>query len=534
MLATLACVPDFGDLLPDHPVDRTPRVAGTVLDAEGAALADVRVLQGDRELGTTDARGRFEVSASAGDTVVLQFRKDGYVRGLERVQVAEAPTAMRVTLLDEAPAMPFDSDAGGKVVGLRGASIEAMPGSFVDRQGNAIGGMVDVHLTALNPGVQAELAAYPGDGRARTSGGDTVQLETFGVVDVTVRQGDTDLTIADGMGVVVEFPLPDPMPAEPPATIALWGFDDATGEWTEEGVATLDLDRGVYVGTITHLSPWNCDQPLEATCVKGHVRDESGDGIPGAYVIARGLDYTGDSAATSGEDGEFCVPVKKDSRVEITAHLPGGQSETREVQSGSADTDVPAACNDPRCLDAGDWVFPEGAGDEEGWQGGEACNDADDSHLAMQLDGFVQDDIDWSGSAWFATCGALSGSTGSGSTFMMFQDEAMSLGVGISLEVDEAQTADGVVTSVYLFDQLNTDASQFWYAEDCVADVTRNEVLAPGMFRVAGSGHCNAPAVDLYGSTEQIDIVGTFAFEGVVINGDVASEVIYECCIGYW
>jgi hypothetical protein len=535
-LAGGACVPelDHTDSDPDASIDRTPRVAGTVRDADGAALAEVSVSQDGELLGLTDAAGRFEIPAAAGDTVVLQFRKPGYVRGLERVQLADGPTALRVTLLGEAPAIAFDADAGGKLSGARGASIQAAPGSFVDREGNPISGIVDVHLTPLDPAVPAELAAYPGDGRARTAAGTTVQLESFGVVDVTVRQGDLDLTIAEGMGVVVEFPLPDPMPATPPETIALWGFDDVTGEWTEEGVATLDAARGVYVGTITHLSPWNCDQPLEATCVKGRVIDEGGDGIPGAYIIARGIDYLGDAAAVAGEGGEFCVPVRKSSRVEITAHLPGGEQLARELDSGSEDTDVPPACDDPRCLDGGDWVFAEGAGQDGGWQGGDACfGDDTEARLAMQLDGFVQDDIDWRGSAWFATCGALSGSTSAGSTFMLFEDDAMQVGVGISLEIDAAQTGDGVVASVYLFEDLqSTSASGLWLAQDCVAEVERNEVLAPGLFVVAGSGRCNVPAISAYGAEGEIEIVGEFSFEGVVVGSDVAAEVIYACC-GY-
>ena len=534
-----ACLPSFpepGD--GGAQSDPTPRIAGTVLDAGGAGLADVSVQQDGRELGVTDAQGRFEIFADPGDVIVLQFHKPGHVRGLERVQVADGPTALRVTMLDEAPAIAFDADAGGKVTGMRGASIDAMPASFVDRQGNAVSGMVDVHLTPLNPGVAAELAAYPGDGRARTSGGETVQLETFGVVDVTVRQGDTDLTIADGMGVVVEFPLPDPMPATPPETIALWGFDDATGEWTEEGIATLDLERGVYVGTITHLSPWNCDQPLEATCVKGHVIDESGDGIPGAYVIARGLDYSGDSAATAGEGGEFCVPVRKDSRIEVTVHLPGGEQQTREIASGTEDTDVPAACDDPRCLDAGEWVFAEGAGEEDGWAGGEACFGEDvGARLSMQLGGDVDDDIAWEGSAWFASCGALSGSTSAGTTTLLFMDEAMQtdsqLGVMVSVEVDAAQTASGVPASVYLFEDL-ASTSDMWLTEGCTADVVTNEVLAPGIFHIAGRGSCSEPAVSPYAGMGAIEIEGEFSFEGVVIGSDVASEVIYECCYAYW
>jgi hypothetical protein len=452
------------------------------------------------------------------------------------VTVAVGPTALRVTRLAEAPAIAFDSDVGGPVVGMRGASIEAMPGSFVDRQGNAITGMVDVHLTPLDPGVAAELAAYPGDGRARTSGGETVQLETFGVVDVTVRQGDTDLTIADGMGVVVEFPLPDAMPQTPPETIPLWGFDDATGEWTEEGIATLDEERGVYVGTITHLSPWNCDQPLEATCVKGRVVDESGDGIPGAYIIARGLDYSGDSGATAGEGGEFCVPVRKDSRIEVTVHLPGGEQQTREITSGVEDTEIPAACDDPRCLDAGEWVFAEGAGDEDGgWSGGEACFGEDvQARLSMDLSGEVEDDLEWQGSAWFASCGALSGSTSSGETTLLFQDEAMQgLGVMISVEVGAAQTGTALPGSVYLFEDL-ANYTDIWFTEACTIDVVTNEVLAPGIFHIEGRGRCSEPATSPYGTAGGIEIDGTFELGGVVIGSDVASEVIYECCYAYW
>jgi len=354
-----------------------------------------------------------------------------------------------------------------------------------------------------------------------------------------VRQGDTDLTIVQGMAVVVEFPLPDPMPATPPETIALWGFDDATGEWTEEGVATLDLERGVYVGTITHLSPWNCDQPLEATCVKGRVIDDSGDGIPGAYIIARGLDYSGDSAATADEGGEFCVPVRKDSRIEVTVHLPGGEQQTREITSGVEDTTVPAACDDPRCLDAGEWVFAEGSGEEDGWAGGDACFGEDvEAGLSMQLGGAVQDDIDWEGSAWFASCGALSGSTSSGSTTLIFQDDAMEsksqFGVIISVVLDAAQTASGVAASVYLFEDL-ANYSDIWFTEGCTVDVVTNEVLAPGIFHIAGRGSCSEPATSPYGAEGgAIDILGTFEFGGVVIGSDVASEVIYECCYSYW
>ena len=104
-----ACLPSFpqpgddsGGSIESNP---TPRIAGTLLDAGGAGLADVSVQQDGRELGITDAQGRFEVYADPGETFVLQFHKAGHVRGLERVTIADGPTALRVTLLDQAPAI---------------------------------------------------------------------------------------------------------------------------------------------------------------------------------------------------------------------------------------------------------------------------------------------------------------------------------------------------------------------------------------------------------------------------------------------
>jgi len=214
------------------------------------------------------------------------------------------------------------------------------------------------------------------------------------VLDVTVRQGGQELTIAEGMDVQIEIPLPDPAPAEVPATVALWGFDENAGVWEEEGIATLDAAAGIYRGTITHLSPWNADQPLEATCVKGHVEDPEGRPIAGTIVYAEGIDYLGGSSATSDENGEFCVPVRKDSRIEITAYDWGNGAAVREVVSGSDDTDVPPLCSDPRCQDEGVWTIVPGEGPMP-WDPA-SCDPPEDEPvgLSVALDGAFAVDID--------------------------------------------------------------------------------------------------------------------------------------------
>ncbi len=102
------------------------------------------------------------------------------------IELAEEALAEEVVV--EAPAVPLDADLGGVVTGARGARIEAPAGAFVTRDGEPVQGTVEVHLTPLNPAIPAEYDAYPGDGLARTMDGSLVQLETFGVLDVTVLQ----------------------------------------------------------------------------------------------------------------------------------------------------------------------------------------------------------------------------------------------------------------------------------------------------------------------------------------------------------
>src|SRR5690606_3761308 len=100
---------------------------------------------------------------------------------------------------------------------------------------------VEVSLTPLDPSVPAELAAYPGDFSAETMDGASVMLETFGVMDVTIRQAGEELNVAPGRALTVRFPAPAGN-AAPPAVAGLWSFDEARARWVEEGSASYDAD----------------------------------------------------------------------------------------------------------------------------------------------------------------------------------------------------------------------------------------------------------------------------------------------------
>ena len=326
---------------------------GTVKDSSGAVLAGVHVSSGSASA-TSRADGKYDLRVAAGHPVV-RFEKDGFVAVVAPVEVvANSPTQRDVAMLALAAPMPLDATAGGSVTGMRGAGLTAPAGAFVTSTGAAVTGMVMVHLTPVDPSVAGEMSAASGDFTA-DAGGMRIALESAGMMDVSVRQGTETLEVAAGSMLEIRIPVaagtttPDPM-------IQLWSIDDATGLWTDEGMATYEASTRTYVGHTSHMSMWTVDKPLLATCVCGVVNERGAGPLPGAHIAASGVTYFGDSSATTDDMGRFCIAVKKDSDVAIAAYHASGGGESRRVHSGSTDTEVPARLGDARCLDVGVWT----------------------------------------------------------------------------------------------------------------------------------------------------------------------------------
>ncbi|PJB40182.1 MAG: hypothetical protein CO108_15540 [Deltaproteobacteria bacterium CG_4_9_14_3_um_filter_63_12] len=332
-------------------------VFGQVRDLSGAPVAGAKVMIGAASA-TTDAAGQYALRTSAGQTVV-RFEASGFVDTVERVLVtADNVSGLDAVLLPEAAGQSLDAAAGGTIDGTRGAQLKAPAGAFVDKSGGAVSGEVMVHLTPLDPGVAAELAAAPGDLTAVDDSGAGQILESLGMLDVSVKQDGNRLDIAPGATIEIRVPAPAGV-AAPPDEIPLWSFDESAGRWLEEGVATYDAASGGYTATIEHLSWWNCDQVGSATCIGGCVEDENGNPVPGAGIVATGVDYIGMSDATAGADGCFQLAVRKSSTIAVTAYHAAGGGQQREVSSGEAETQVPPGPS-AACLDLGKWVVKRG------------------------------------------------------------------------------------------------------------------------------------------------------------------------------
>jgi photosystem II stability/assembly factor-like uncharacterized protein len=112
--------------------------------------------------------------------------------------------------------------------------------------------------------------------------------------------------------------VPSSILANAPATIPLWYFDEEQGTWIEEGSATLQ--NGSYVGNVGHFSSWNADAPIQTSFLKGRVLCEDGiTPVPGALVVAEGLDYTGWTSTYTDTLGWYILSVKANSQVKLQA-----------------------------------------------------------------------------------------------------------------------------------------------------------------------------------------------------------------------
>ena len=127
----------------------------------------------------------------------------------------------------------------------------------------------------------------------------------------------------------------------PPATIPLYYFDESTALWVEEGEATLTVIDGAsfYVGTVSHFTTWNADQVYNTVELLGCVVDNEGLPVANVQVLSEGTSYIGRSSAYTDAEGDFVLPVRRDSSLLVFARA-GGQTNTVVINTSDVDSQL--------------------------------------------------------------------------------------------------------------------------------------------------------------------------------------------------
>lgn len=308
---------------------------GFVHDSKGNALENVTVTSGTSTT-QTDQNGFFALTQVAlnGQRVIVKFTCSDYqpVVRSGAFQTGETWDVVMTSKYNYSGSVPSKTEYNIESTQDRAITVNSNAASTtktmeVELKGNgykdvetgtAFTGKVTASVSYLDPDAEDFADQMPGgDLAAVRTDGQEVQLVSYGMTAVSLTDSDgKPLQLTGDKPAELTFPVPENvknMRAEDrPATIPLWSFDETKGVWVEEGVASYDSNRDVYVGSVKHFSWVNLDYPEVRATIKGVVKDENGTILPKIKL------HIGQTSAITNDKGEFSVFVPKDTKVEVT------------------------------------------------------------------------------------------------------------------------------------------------------------------------------------------------------------------------
>jgi hypothetical protein len=324
-------------------------IKGTAFATDTAApLANVKVSVGD--IATTTANdGSFTLNnVPVAERVVVKFEAADYAPAFSAVAVVDQQTSSTQGLLNKVGATSTFAANTANTITVPGspAQVALVADSIVNAAtGAAPSGAITIKITPIDPA--SNPLSMPGDYTSLTSAGAVQSIESFGAVNVELKDAaGNKLNLAPGKSATIRIAVSSrTVAANNPATIPLYYFNETNGRWVQEGTATLSTDKQYYEGTVTHFSTWNCDRPVEETIfVTGCIVDLiKKTGINGALVTSTGVDYSGLGNAFTDSLGNFKVAMKKNGVADIQAQTPqagGGIFYSNIVRVGPSSVDI--------------------------------------------------------------------------------------------------------------------------------------------------------------------------------------------------
>ncbi|KGM40577.1 hypothetical protein JY96_12435 [Aquabacterium sp. NJ1] len=329
-------------------VEQQAVVFGLVRDEAGQPVQGVKVTSAGLQA-STDAKGNYQLNVPlSGNRTVVQFERDGYAlqTGVSdfpaggngvRVNATLQKLGLNVAIANLATAQSFSLPTSVKPI------VEFGGDALVRADGAAPTGPVTARLTVIDP--KADLGLMPGNYLAKTASG-TQPIESYGAIQFTLRDADGSVVnLKAGQTAVIRIPaVKASLSATMPASVPLYHFNEQTGYWQDEGVATLKPDGSgapsYYEATVQHFSTWNADKPYDTVTLTGCVQDLSGARVgAGLTVVSVGGDYLGSGTAMTNASGQFSIQVKRNALSQLTAfsYAPAAVSDQVVVQATAQD-----------------------------------------------------------------------------------------------------------------------------------------------------------------------------------------------------
>ncbi len=304
---------------------------------EGATISISSIVNGATvtNIGMTDQNGEVNISLPENaQRIIINGDADGY----GEYSIIATTDDLNVNLFLQPSNLETSFDPSTEFsLDVSGLSIVSLPANgFVDENGDAPTGDINAELTIIDPSTDPEL--MPGNFETiDATTGDVGLIESFGAINATFNDAEgNSYNLAENQTATIRIPLATAS-TNPPTTIPLYHFNEETGYWDQEGMATLSTDQTYYEGTVSHFSTWNADILYESVQISGCLQDQTGSAISNARIQTQGVDYSGQAITYSDIDGNFSIPAKSDATVLLSAFGIDGLSRTTTLSTDDQD-----------------------------------------------------------------------------------------------------------------------------------------------------------------------------------------------------
>jgi hypothetical protein len=346
----LACQRDDYGSLPDPPVPAEKvqfSLSGRILDEQQLPVTGAVVKAGNLTA-STDLNGNFQIKNVTLDANAsfVKVEKVGYFTGSRTFKAIKGSSHfVSIQLIKKNDAGTFSSAAGGSITVPNGGTINFEAGSVINAQNNTpYTGTVTVSAFLLDPTAENFLEIMPGELRGIDENNKQVGLQSFGMmaVEMTGAAGER-LQLAPSRSATMKFPIAAAQQASAPATIAFWSFNDTTGLWKQEGMATKQGNE--YIGKASHFSFWNVDAPFALVDFKATLKDQDGNPAKRLKTIIKTADDENGPTAYSYSDTVGVIAGLIPAGKKLNLIIMGNCNDvihTSEIGPFSATTDMGA------------------------------------------------------------------------------------------------------------------------------------------------------------------------------------------------
>jgi hypothetical protein len=234
--------------------------SGSVIDDKtGNTIAGATVTVNGAAIGTTSSAGIFSTkTVTPAARYAVSIHKAGYAPHSEVVTGERRGVQYR---LSPAQTIVFDPNRDVELIDTRpeleqnqrSSAHILLPAGTLNTKA-----IVEATIKTILP----DDGSMPGDYSALDSSGKPQSLVSYGAVFAEFKEqaSGAAVNVAKGKLATLRFPL-DPTNAKPPASIALWTYDEQAGVWQQGQAATLRSSAGAsyYEGTVPHFSTVNAD-----------------------------------------------------------------------------------------------------------------------------------------------------------------------------------------------------------------------------------------------------------------------------------